>query len=293
MKNLLLNKIRLSWYLIFFLVLFTALVSVIPRTKFDAGALTLFSVNSFLYGFYIAPILGGQKSRIEELHRIARAETNALFALMLQVKGLPQKPKTELKQMFGDYITLVSKKRSAEKSEEKYEEIYIDGYLLPNVWGFIKSPEFEKVDIQNVFWLDFSYLYFIRSKLLINDEDIELFNSIISSVNFMFYMKDMKEVTITDYLVIFNKIIEMEDQLNQNESLVIINQMINKARNQFTENGHLYLLWGWLILICSIGHFVMQNILHLEQFWMVWMLTWAGVIYQVIYISYILVYILQ
>lgn len=76
----------------------------------------------------------------------------------------------------------------------------------------------------------------------------------------------------------------MEDQLNQSEGLIIIEQMINKARNQFTENGHLYLLWGWLILICSIGHFIMQNILHLKQFWMVWTLTWAGVIYQVVYI---------
>ena len=146
--------------------------------------------------------------------------------------------------------------------EEKYEEVYIDGYLLPNVWGFIKSPEFEKVDIQNVFWLDFSYLYFIRSKLLINDEDIELFNSIISSVNFMFYMKDMKEVTITDYLVIFNKIINFIDEIsydildescldNLANFVISFNDFINeikinnsfqeeKDKEKYNDNQHLY-----------------------------------------------------
>lgn len=146
--------------------------------------------------------------------------------------------------------------------EEKYEAVYIDGYLLPNVWGFIKSPEFEKVDIQNVFWLDFSYLYFIRGKLLINDEDIELFNSIISSANFMFYMKDMKEVTITDYLVIFNKIINFIDEIsydildescldNLSNFVISFNDFINeikiknslqeeKDKEKYNDNQNLY-----------------------------------------------------
>ena len=37
------------------------LVMFMPGIKFESGALTLFSVNSFLYGFYISPILGAQK----------------------------------------------------------------------------------------------------------------------------------------------------------------------------------------------------------------------------------------
>lgn len=123
MKNLLLNKIRLSWYLITFLLIYLVLVHYLPREKFDAGALTLFSVNSFLYGFYIAPILGGQKARIEELHRIARSETNALFDIMLRVKKLPAKAKSELGALFKSYIQLQLKHGSGKQSEEKYEEI--------------------------------------------------------------------------------------------------------------------------------------------------------------------------
>jgi len=45
--------------------------------------LILFSVNSFLYGFYISPVLAAQKSRIEELHKIVCAEANAIFTMML------------------------------------------------------------------------------------------------------------------------------------------------------------------------------------------------------------------
>lgn len=123
MKNILLNKVRLSWYLVFLLVLFVTVVLLIPRAKFEAGALTLFSVNSFLYGFYIAPILGGQKARIEELHRITRAETNAIFAIMLQVKNLPENPKHDLRTLVESYVTILVKQGSGQKSEAKYEDI--------------------------------------------------------------------------------------------------------------------------------------------------------------------------
>ena len=40
------------------------------------------------------------------------------------------------------------------------------------------------------------------------------------------------------------------EKLSEQESLTIISNMINKAKGEFSENGHLYLLWGWVILIC-------------------------------------------
>lgn len=123
MKNVLLNKIRLSWYLVIFLVFYTILVFLVPRSKFEAGALTLFSVNSFLYGFYIAPILAGQKARIEELHKISRSEANALFDIMLKVKNLPQESKQKLSKLFETYIKLQIKHGAGTKSEEVYEDI--------------------------------------------------------------------------------------------------------------------------------------------------------------------------
>lgn len=81
-------KIRLSLFFWIFFILYVSILFLVPSVKFDSGALTLFSVNSFLYGFYIAPILSVQKSRIEELHRVVRAEANSLFVMALSSKKI-------------------------------------------------------------------------------------------------------------------------------------------------------------------------------------------------------------
>lgn len=77
---------------------------------------------------------------------------------------------------------------------------------------------------------------------------------------------------------------EPSDDLSHAESLTVIRAMINKAKDQFSENGHLYLVWGWAILICSIGHFVLMKFLEYEYASMIWMLTWGVVIYQTYYL---------
>jgi hypothetical protein len=77
---------------------------------------------------------------------------------------------------------------------------------------------------------------------------------------------------------------EKETNLSHIESLAIIQAMINKAKDQFSENGHLYLLWGWVVLFCSIGHFYLLKVLNYEHSYMIWMLTWAAVIYQIFYL---------
>lgn len=123
MKNFLLNKVRLSWYFVFFFIAFVVLcVSVNTRT-FSSGALALFSVNSFLYGFYIAPILGQQKGRIEELHRIARSEANAIFAMVIHLKKLPENLRNDLQEMFMTYLKSSNKERKPAEGEKQYEAL--------------------------------------------------------------------------------------------------------------------------------------------------------------------------
>jgi hypothetical protein len=68
------------------------------------------------------------------------------------------------------------------------------------------------------------------------------------------------------------------------ESLALIDSMINKAKNRFYENGHMYLLWGWVILFCSLAHYLLQYVFKIEQFYLVWFLTWGALIYQFIYL---------
>lgn len=123
MRRYLLTRVRLTWYLIGFFVLFYLASSWLPSVKLEAPALTLFSVNSFLYGFYIAPILGAQKLRIEELHRIVRSETNSIFAMLLKTKNMPTHLRNEIQQMFDDYVKASIVGKSLEKAERQYEYI--------------------------------------------------------------------------------------------------------------------------------------------------------------------------
>lgn len=123
MKNFLLTKVRLSVYFWFFFALFLTGSFIIPGQKFDAGALTLFSVNSFLYGFYIAPILAAQKGRIDELHRIVRAEANALFSIVLRLKKLSPEVRNRLQQMVKEYIHAKLRSKRANGGEKEYEAL--------------------------------------------------------------------------------------------------------------------------------------------------------------------------
>ena len=60
--------------------------------------------------------------------------------------------------------------------------------------------------------------------------------------------------------------------------------MILKAKNQFSENGKLYLLWGWVILFCSLGYFILAEIVHYSRPYAIWTLSWIAMIYMFIYL---------
>lgn len=76
-----------------------------------------------------------------------------------------------------------------------------------------------------------------------------------------------------------------EEKFDPLQSLQLIESMINRARNRFSDNGHLYLLWGWVVFICSLLHFAAIR----WQLWpkpeIVWMATWAAFIYQSVYMA--------
>lgn len=143
MRNFLLLKIRLSWYFIFFFVLYYVLSVTLPRLTFEGSMLTLFSVNSFLYGFYISPILNAQKARIEELHKVVRSEANAIFAIVLTTKKMPESLGNELRARISIYLRNCSKNRLklAQKNYESLISYCIDykGKDADNVEKFLEK----------------------------------------------------------------------------------------------------------------------------------------------------------
>jgi hypothetical protein len=76
-----------------------------------------------------------------------------------------------------------------------------------------------------------------------------------------------------------------ETPLDAWASVQLIDAMINRARNRFSENGHLYLLWGWVVLACSLSHYLLQHQLGYPRYYLVWMGTWLAVAYQTVYLA--------
>lgn len=75
-----------------------------------------------------------------------------------------------------------------------------------------------------------------------------------------------------------------DEPLSGSEGLAIIQDMIRQAKNQFSENGFIYLLWGWTILTCSLGQFIMMHWELYDQHYYIWFLCWATFIVQFFYL---------
>ena len=77
----------------------------------------------------------------------------------------------------------------------------------------------------------------------------------------------------------------MEQPLNEQTSLLLIESMINKAKNRFSESGTLYLIWGIVIFVCSLTQFIAVYFYHYSDIYYVWYLTWLVLIYQVYFLA--------
>jgi hypothetical protein len=77
----------------------------------------------------------------------------------------------------------------------------------------------------------------------------------------------------------------MEQPFNEQSSLLLIESMINKAKNRFSESGTLYLIWGIVILICSITQFIAVYFYSYSKIYNIWYLTWLVLLYQVFFIA--------
>jgi hypothetical protein len=47
-----------------------------------------------------------------------------------------------------------------------------------------------------------------------------------------------------------------EKQMNPAESLMIINTMINTAKNKLADDGFMLIFWGWLVFSASLIHYI-------------------------------------
>ena len=76
----------------------------------------------------------------------------------------------------------------------------------------------------------------------------------------------------------------MDDKdLSPEQSLELIQSMIGRARKRYTDNSFFFLLWGWITLVASLGHFYLGVYTDYEHPYAVWSLSFVGGIVSAIY----------
>ena len=75
-----------------------------------------------------------------------------------------------------------------------------------------------------------------------------------------------------------------EQDFDPKQSLLLIESMINRAKDKFAEDGSMYLLWGWVVFICSLTQFVLMHFFKYPYHYIVWFASWIILIYQIVYI---------
>jgi hypothetical protein len=69
----------------------------------------------------------------------------------------------------------------------------------------------------------------------------------------------------------------MQESFSPQQSLQVIQSMIEKTRGNLSENRFYFLLWGWLALTAILGQFFLKVVLRYERHYLVWLLTFAGI----------------
>lgn len=66
------------------------------------------------------------------------------------------------------------------------------------------------------------------------------------------------------------------------QSLQVIQSMIEKAKQDVVKNSFYFLLWGWLVFITALLNFILMKFTDIKHPYIVWNLMWIGVISSII-----------
>lgn len=75
----------------------------------------------------------------------------------------------------------------------------------------------------------------------------------------------------------------MQENFSPQQSLALIQSMIDKTKGNISENRFYFLFWGWLVFGNILAQFLLKVVLHYERHYLVWVLTVPAVIVTIIY----------
>lgn len=73
-----------------------------------------------------------------------------------------------------------------------------------------------------------------------------------------------------------------EQQFSPEQSLQLIRSMISKTKQDMSDNGIYFLVWGWLTFIACVGQFVLKNVFEYEHHYIVWTLVIVGIVFSIV-----------
>jgi hypothetical protein len=74
-----------------------------------------------------------------------------------------------------------------------------------------------------------------------------------------------------------------EKMMTGEESLKIITEMINKTKVNIKQGSFHLLFWGWLLMVCSVGDWLLVNYADYSHHYYIWFLVIPGAFVSMIY----------
>ncbi len=72
-----------------------------------------------------------------------------------------------------------------------------------------------------------------------------------------------------------------EENLSPEQSLQVIQSMINKTKQDMSDNSIYFLVWGWITFIACTGQFILKHFVKYEKHYMVWLLILVGIAFSI------------
>jgi hypothetical protein len=120
-KKLLAIRMSVIAWILF--VFFLAVIAMIHQRKLTPGQLALFSVNSFLFGYYFGPLLAAQKTRVAALISASRQEGTTILDILTQSHLLSAKERHGLKVRLKVYLESIVGNADIKADNPYYDEL--------------------------------------------------------------------------------------------------------------------------------------------------------------------------
>jgi hypothetical protein len=75
---------------------------------------------------------------------------------------------------------------------------------------------------------------------------------------------------------------QTNENLSPEQSLKLIQSMIDTAKESMKNNSFYLLLWGWLVFTAALLHFGLMKFTDIQEPWLAWNLMWIGVVISII-----------